>query len=227
VTAMDSQQGGKGGPSEARAPPEAEGRPSPRTAKDSIIVVDTETTSRYKEEAHVVEIAAVVIVGGKVAGCFSSLSDPGQGPLTAPGSREALAVSGITRAQLLENAPKERRVRQRWHNFLTLWDPTIRITSYNVAYDYAVLHQGHWSTAGHPWGRCIMLRAFDTMAKVPGALQARAGGARLKWPKLSEAAEFCNVRQGQTHRALEDAQIAAQVWLTLREREREVEPSDR
>jgi len=173
------------------------------------IVLDTETTSKYRQKARVLQIAAVVDRYGKLVDKFSSYSNPGPDVLADPDIAASLAVIGITIEQI-SKAPPERRVKNRFAKFLAKC-PRATLTSFNVDYDRTVLHTGGWPGAEHKWGPCIMLAAQKVMAAADALPHLPNGGYKL--PTLDEAAQFfLKDIQPRKHDALEDAILAHRIW---------------
>jgi DNA polymerase III epsilon subunit-like protein len=176
-----------------------------------MVVVDTETTSKYPESARVLEIAGVAYCGGRRLGVFCSLVRAKKEDLN--GAEEALRVNGIEPNELLV-APEMEAVKKAWSSFLEQF-PDARITAFNSGYDRGVLEVGGWRAL--PWDKCLMLASMDVMGAA-GALQERFNGS-WKWPRLSEAADFFKVKQAGRHRALGDAATAARIMLAIKNRD--------
>jgi DNA polymerase III epsilon subunit-like protein len=176
-----------------------------------LIVVDTETTSRYPDKAKVLELAAVVIRDGIIQPeCFETMSNPGVEALEGAG--EALAVNGITKEEIAR-APMEEKAKEKFRAFLSQSRGT-KLTSFNIWYDRNVLNNGEWVPEGWEWGDCIMLAATGVMGKA-GALPYDRWKKEYRWASLVKATEFFGVETKASHRALGDALAAAEIWLKI------------
>jgi len=179
-----------------------------------IIVIDTETTSKYPDQAHVVEIGAITEDGRK----FSSLCNPG---VDLSKCKEALAVNGIPEEDILEALPVQAVAKDfiRWINsFTPVWDPPI-LAGYNSNnYDSRILEREPWNIPRDWWKYDIMFMAMEEMHSA-GALPIHPYYSTPKWPRLSEAEKFFNVkRKGQSHRALSDARATLDIFRKIQKR---------
>lgn len=170
------------------------------------IVFDTETTGLpVRKDALPCEVAAVYVepVEGQVVSTFSSLV---RVPVYA-WSEFALAVSGITPAEIAA-APTPAEVLAAFGAWAcALPQEGVRTTAYNVPFDRQMLER-LWNFQ-MPWGPCLMSWARGVMI--------RDGVA--KGHRLADAARHFKVDStGMAHRALADALTAAHVMLALARR---------
>ena len=174
------------------------------------LVIDTETTGLPREPwTRPCELGAVLLgEDGEISSEWASL-------VCVPcpsGADRALALTGITRAEI-EAAPSPEavgRAFQLWRESHGALD--VQITSYNVGFDAPMMAR-LWPDIG-PWGPCLMLTATRVMDRA-GALERWESG-EPKWARLEEAARFFEVRQEEgAHRALADARVAAKILLAL------------
>lgn len=172
-----------------------------------IVVIDTETTSKYPEQAKILEVAAVIVRNGLIEDRFyNSLCNPGLEHLV--GAEDSLAVNGLKKEDIAA-APEEKLVKEHFVRFIV--GTKLPVTSFNVHYDKVVLNTNDWATLDFDWGECIMLAAQGIMGR-KGALPFRRGD--YKYPNLNEAGNFFGAGKG-SHRALEDARAAAKVWIEI------------
>lgn len=179
-----------------------------------ICVLDTETSGLLNEpRAQVVELGAVILSAeGELVATFSSLvRQRDLGPWAEP----AFAVNCLDPA-ILETAPHPIGV---WATFCTWWNmhEQPKLTSYKVSFDRPFLLRsfGRWIEHEGPpevyylpllepqWTRCIKKQT-----------EAHFG----RRTRLSEAgAILCGEVEEQSHRALDDAMLAARVLVRLAE----------
>lgn len=172
-----------------------------------LLVVDVETTGLIEDEhARVVELGAVLVhPSGAELAAFSSLVRPPRSAMLD--ADEAFEVHGID-PDLLEVAPRAHAVERAFLQWMDEWRPWVGgITSWRWSFDGAMLERlGRGSLAHLPRARCIHHAAhawFGPMGHAHG-------------PKLAEAAEALGVAVPRgRHRALVDAQLAAQVAVAL------------
>jgi DNA polymerase III epsilon subunit-like protein len=179
-----------------------------------LIVVDTETTSKYPGSAKILAAAAVVIRDGVIQPeRFSTMSNPGLEALDGWDAKEALAVNGITREEVAA-APPEDEAREKFKEFLKKYEGA-ELTSFNTHYDKNVLNNNGWLPDGIVWSKCIMLEATRVMGDA-GALPLAQWKNEYKWASLKAAAEFFGIERGRSHSALDDALTAAGIWISLK-----------
>ena len=179
-----------------------------------IIVIDTETTSKYPDKAHVVEIGAITEDGRT----FSQVCNPG---IDLSKCKEALAVNGISEEEILEAPPIEKVV----HDFKSWvfnrigYSQTLVLAGYNSNnYDSKILAREPWLIPSWLWKYDIMFMAMEEMNSA-GALPIHPYYGTPKWPRLSEAEIFFNVkRKGTSHRALSDARATLEILEKIQKR---------
>lgn len=176
----------------------------------SLIVIDTETTSQYPNQALILEVAAVAVENGKITNQFTSMVHRTDSELV--GAEQAMAINRITRAEL-QNAPEPAFVRELLHDFIRL-NHGEAITSFNVEYDRTVLYGNGWLVIGVQWGECIMLAAHAIMQQA-GVLSWNNRYQKYSWPSMAAAATFFDIENPRSHRALGDALTAAFIWLEI------------
>jgi len=168
------------------------------------VVIDTETTG-FGHMGRPPRVDAIVQVGiawrdprGALM-TWESLCNPGAWYLDEADPK-ALEVNGLTREQL-EAAPDIRDVSLKLRLLLESFG-TLKLHSYNMAFDRPFLSAGPWYVEEELWGECIMLKATQ---------------GNERWPKLKVAAERAgiNLEGRRLHSAGEDAAIALEVmeWL--------------
>ncbi len=203
--------------------------------KSPICVIDTETSGLPRNPwGTVVELAGVLLdVGGEEVDFFATFVKPVH-PLPTEGKAalevdKALAVSGITRA-MIDAAPGALIVHNQWAEWQDEhgWKYA---TAFNVEFDQLMVEE-RLGLRPMQWAPCIMLRAMELMGPA-GALReanphhpAFDPGRPWLFPSLTRkndrdgAAEFFGVQhETQTHRALDDARIAAGILCAIRRRQ--------
>lgn len=162
------------------------------------VVVDLETTGLSPRHGHrVIEIGAVAVENGVIAGEFSTLIDAG-----VPIPREVQAIHGIT-DEMLEGQPPPDEVFPRFHEFIAGGV----LVAHNAAFDIRFLrHEFARLKMSLPHRHCCTLEL-----------------SRLRLPRLPDHTLetiylhlFPNPSfLRQNHRALDDARMAAKIWMRL------------
>lgn len=188
-----------------------------------IAVLDTETTGFPEQPwSRVVEVAFVVLdIYGNEALAGSSLVRPEIHDARAAGAER---IHGLTR-EVLADAPLAGDVVATLNRVGVggALLPALPSTAFNLAFDRPMLER--MGFAPREWAPCIMLAAYDIMGPA-GALRDADpshprydSSRRWLWPSLASAAEFFGCeRQGDPHRALSDARLAAAVLVEIAKR---------
>ena len=170
----------------------------------TVIVLDTETTGfNGVKKASVVELGAVAITSeGKELGYFSSLIRPSHA--LGEWSAGALAINKLEPAALVV-APVADPIWSAFIEWVALYAPIPQVLSYNVSFDQGAMAKTFPASVHLPWGPCIMRAASE---KLRGHRKAM---------KLTDAAAALGIYmpEGDTHRALFDATMAARVWAGI------------
>jgi DNA polymerase-3 subunit epsilon len=157
-------------------------------------VVDVETTGgSHKTGDRVIEIAAVLVSGGRIVDSFSSLVNPGR-----PIPRMITRITGIDDAAVVE-APAFEEIAPRLAELLGG-----RIfTGHNVGFDWGFVS----AEMERATGRILLGRRFCTL-KV-----ARRLLPQLPSRSLGSLADYFGIGMDTHHRALDDAKATAQLLL--------------
>lgn len=172
-----------------------------------LVELDVETTGRQLPQAHIIEVAAVVLNENfhEIA-YFQSLANPGEAAILRA-DREALQVNQIT-PDMIREAPPSEAVAQDLGVFLDrYWGATFH--AFNNEFDQTFLDVAPWLIKPSRWGECVMKAAQGIMHQA-GVLRIRHDG-QPKWPSLREAAAFFKVPYGDGHRALHDCRVSGQI----------------
>ena len=165
---------------------------------DRIVVIDTETTGlSVKNGGRVIEIGAVVVENGQIVAELATLINTG-----APISYGAFRVHGISQT-MLAGKPKPEEV---WPWFLQFAGAS-PLVAHNAPFDKAfVLHElGLIGVNVHnPW-HCTVRLARKKLPRLPNHKLETV--YRCLFGELPQDV--------QRHRALDDARMAAQVWVAL------------
>lgn len=161
------------------------------------VVVDVETTGGHGEHHRVTEVGAVKVQGGEIVGRFETLIDPQR---SIPGGITRL--TGITQA-MVANAPVFADVADELAAFL---EGAIFV-AHNVDFDYGFLGR-EFRRLGRPF-RYPKLCTCASMRKLyPGHRSY----------SLAALCAAYDIELRQHHRALADAQAAAELLLLVNER---------
>ncbi len=162
------------------------------------VVFDLETTGLWPRRGHrVIEIGAVAFEKGQVVGEFSTLVNPG-----VPIPPEVQAIHGITEA-MIEGEPRPEEILPSFSAFVA--DSVL--VAHNAAFDVGFLR--------HELARLGMT--------LPNHHLCTLEMSRRRFPHLSDHTletvylhlfpETGFLRQ--SHRALDDARMAAKIWLAM------------
>ncbi len=168
------------------------------------IITDVETLGFNAEKAQVVEIGLSVLDGEeKEIAAFSSLVFADDAAIEA--GKDALDANKIDPDQI-RTAPRIELVAAAMWDFLRpIYSayPGILIHSFNVPFDRRFLVRDPWMLLAEYWGECIM----DASKKAMGT---------SKFPSLDRAIEHFGLKfEGDAHRALPDARMAAKVYSQI------------
>lgn len=172
------------------------GNAVPLLALDAV-VIDTETTGLDPGKARIVEVAAVRIARGRLAGdgSFRRLVNPG-----APIPPEATQIHGIDE-KAVAGAPMFADV---WPEFSRYIGNAV-VIGHSIGFDLAVIKR-ECERAGIAWARP---RTLDTR------LLAEAVQPNLAGYSLEELAQWLGVDVTERHSALGDATATARIFLAL------------
>lgn len=170
----------------------------PPNPLDRHVVVDLETTGLHPRQGHrIIEIGAVAIENGVVTEEFTTLIDPG-----VPIPTRVQAIHGITE-EMLEGQPKTEEALPRFHAFIA----GSVLIAHNAAFEVTFLrHEFARMKLGFPnrhvctlemSRRCLPRISDHTLETI--------------YLHLFPDADFTR----QSHRALDDARMTAQIWLKM------------
>jgi len=169
---------------------------NPFSQNETIVVLDFETTGLYADEGdRAIEIGAVLLRGQEVSDRFQSLINPG-----FPISREIETITGIANTMLSE-APSAPEVMEKFVKFID----THPLVAHNASFDQKFLE----AELGH-FGKKRPLN-FGCTLQV----------AKRLYPdvinyKLETLVRYKGIPvDGQFHRALADAEMAAMLWVKI------------
>jgi DNA polymerase-3 subunit epsilon len=167
----------------------------PPLQEQEFVVVDVETTGGRGEQHRLIEVAAIRLRGGQLAGHYDSLVNPG-----AAIRQYVTDLTGITQ-EMVDAAPAAGRVLDELRAFAG----EAALAGHNVACDLARLnYEAVWHGLA-PFGN----PALDTQELAMRLLPA------LRRPSLARVAQALDLPQPLRHRALADARLAAAVLGAL------------
>jgi len=175
------------------------------------LFVDVETTGIKSYSSYIVEAAAVAADENLVEiDSFHSMANPGEEAL-ALASPEALEVNRLSLDEI-RRAPAAAEAAAAFRAYLDQY-PGAEIHAFNNDFDLWFLAREPWKIPSKRWGECVMLASLKVMEKA-GVLKRFPDG-QPKWPSLQEAAKYFGIPMEPTHRALDDARVAARVYKEI------------
>lgn len=170
---------------------------------ETYIAVDLEMTGLRVKRDRILEIGAVKIEGGALSGTFQTFVNPHRKL-----SGEVTALTGITDG-MVEDAPDAGEALAKFLEFAG----ELPLIGHNIIYDYSFLKQ---CAVNHEI--IFERKGIDTL-KIARKL--------LEEPEDKSLASLCayfGIRRKSAHRALDDAEAAAELFLILWEKYRDREP---
>jgi DNA polymerase III subunit epsilon len=164
--------------------------------KYSLVVLDFETTGLSPLQGdRVIEVGAVLLLDGEIAGRFQSLANPGRRV-----SRFIEEYTGITN-EMLAGAPPVGEVMGRFADFID----GHHLAAHNAGFDSRFLDAelARLGLARRAEFACTMLTSRRIYPEAPGHNLA----AMVRYKRLRAT--------GPHHRALADAEMAAKLWLAM------------
>lgn len=161
--------------------------------------IDLETTGLAPQRDRIIEIGAVKYEDGCAKEVFSTLVHP---QITELPER-IVALTGITE-EMLTDAPEEEAAMR---SLLTFLEGEEVLLGHNVIFDYAFL-----KVAARRIGREFSYQGLDTLTI------SRVCHPELPSKTLAAMCEAYKIENERAHRAFEDAEAAAKLYLCLKER---------
>ncbi|WP_109095358.1 3'-5' exonuclease [Azospirillum sp. TSH64] len=192
-----------------------------------VLAFDTETTSKYPNEAHVVELAAVLYdADGRERSVLDLIIRPDGYTIPA----ETTAIHGISTELALEVGVPHAFAAS---VFNALCDQADVLVAHNLQYDlpvmerlYRLLGKPH-RMPGKTARFCTKVWSTDIVQVPPTEKMKAAGRHHWKSPSLSECmAFFFGEEHVDAHSALPDARGCGRVYWELQRRKREREEAE-
>lgn len=176
-----------------------------------LIIADVETTGLRTYNSKIVEIGAIVL-GPDLAEVerWGSLVNPGKEALGLA-QPKAMEMNKLTREEL-EAAPCTQEAAKGFQALLGRHGDAV-FHAYNNEFDSWFLAQPPWGVPEKRWGECIMMASMDIMDAADELVLNERG--KPKFPKLSEAMAFFGCKGASSHRAVDDARAAADVYTEI------------
>lgn len=166
----------------------------------AVFVVDTETTSYASHPlASIIEVGAIAIIENEIVGNYTSFVKPLH-PLGA-WSDKAFQITGIKPSEVLAARDSD-DVWREMLEWMAGYKPIDQILAWNVPFDKTAFEKTFKHSELLPWGPCLMRSAsfHKRKNKKSYALVAAANEYGVAWNE-------------QQHRALEDARVAAEIYI--------------
>ncbi len=164
---------------------------------NTYVAIDLETTGLSPKEDKILEIGAVRVVDGRIAGQLHLFADPGR---AIP--ERITQITGITQ-DMLEGAVTQQEAVERTADFCR--DDVL--LGHNILFDYSFLKRSAVNC-----GLAFDHKGIDTLKLARKFLQ------ELPSRSLECLCEYFSIDTGARHRAVEDALAAKYVYDCLRER---------
>ncbi len=160
------------------------------------IVFDVETTGLSAYGDRMTEIGAVKIRGGKITETFGTFVDPERSL-----SAEITRLTGIT-DEMLEDAPSEAEALSAFYEFCG--SESAVLVAHNAGFDTAFI-----AAAAKRCKRPYRFTSVDTVSI------SRALYKELKKHSLDSVAKHLNLPEFNHHRAKDDAEVTAQIFIKM------------
>ncbi|HUF65260.1 MAG TPA: UvrD-helicase domain-containing protein [Gemmatimonadaceae bacterium] len=160
----------------------------------SFTAIDLETTDKDVRKAEIVEVAAVRVRDGRIAGTFASLVRP-RGPVSPEATQRA---HGLTDADLVNAQPFE----EVWPELKAFCGEDVLVAHNGYEFDFPVLRR-----LVHALGEPFNATMYDSLPI-----------ARELFPtsrRLGDLARHFGIELSEAHRALPDTEALAKVFLAL------------
>ncbi|HLR35760.1 MAG TPA: PolC-type DNA polymerase III [Tissierellales bacterium] len=159
---------------------------------NSYVVFDIETTGLSPKNDRITEIGAVKIEDGKIVDRYNQLVNPG-----VPIPEKIVELTGIS-DELVKNEPKVNEILPEFYEFIK---DTI-LVAHNASFDIGFIRENFFKI-----GINITNPVLDTLGLT------RALFPQLKSYKLDRVAKYLNVELKDHHRAVNDAEATANIFL--------------
>ncbi len=170
--------------------------PMGQSLKDSFVVFDLETTGLKKDKDKIIEIGAVKVEGGRIADRFSTFINPKRRL-----SEKIIKLTNITDDMLADAPDEDEAVPE----FLKFCGNSV-LVGHNVGFDIGFIRQ--YTTAN---GVELNNSVMDTLGL------ARTLYGKLKNHKLDTVCEHLGVSLENHHRAVDDAEATAEIFIKMAE----------
>lgn len=141
----------------------------------TLLVIDTETTSKYPNTAYITQFSAIAIEEDNNISYFNFYINTDE-PLT----KEVIDITGVNKEMLqaLSKGMYFEDYAETWEQILKM--PNLKVVAHNLSYDLTVLNNNlalHGFPHLKPVDKYCTMREYTDKCKLP----------KNKWPKLNEA----------------------------------------
>ncbi len=161
-----------------------------------LVAFDIETTGLSPKTERITEIGAVKIRDGVIVDTFSTFANPGK-PIPA----KIVELTGITDA-MVADAPEETEAVQAFLDFCG----DAPIIAHNASFDTSFIRAA-----------CTRMGLQYTPSVIDTLVFCRAMVISKRQHSLDKMAKYFGVENPSHHRAVNDAQVCAQIWAALAE----------
>jgi len=170
-------------------------------AVDSFVAIDIETTGLQKEQDNIIEIAAIKYISRQQKSSFHTLIK-----IDKPIPDEIIRLTGIKNEELSKKGILLKDAMTQFISFVG----TSPVVGHYIKFDLSFIKKA-CELSGISFENYFVIDTYNLAKKY---FKNKVNNYRLE-----TLVKECGIANGQTHRALPDAQLAAELFLKLNEKE--------